>query len=178
MNIWIVLYSFYQILRIIWSRAMSIERASGSRFGLHWAAVYHIVDVLDMTYAWTSGGRWCTWSSVLTLILWILNLGTMKKLFNIIWVFALGIVIVLTGMLFSCLPIDSCICSFNSMLVSWSCLSPSVHARPIISVIYAWSGNAIQMLSCIKTSSIYLCICDNRHVSTFVNGSFGNWTIV
>lgn len=178
MNLWIVLYSFYQILRIGGSRTVSVKRASSSRFGLHWAAIYHIIDVLHMAYPWPSSSWWRPRSSVVALVLWILSLRTMEKLFNIVWILALCIVVVRTQMLLPRLSINPGVCSFNSMLVSWSCLSSSIHTWSIIGVVYTWSGNTIQMLSCVKTSSVYLMNCANGHVSTLVNSCFGNGTVI
>ena len=67
----VVLELLNQIWRIVWAATVGVERAAGSRFVLHRAAVDHVVDVLDVADPWDSSAWRPTGSTTLSNLLWV-----------------------------------------------------------------------------------------------------------
>ena len=174
MNIWVILQPLQQIvLWIVWSWTMSIEWATSSGFSIGWAAIDHVIheDTTLSCHSWLSTLTSSSCCIIMRKLLLLLHLKVMKYLFHIIL-----IIHVLLFTLFSSL-LDSSVCSLYCMLVSRSSLGCTRHAWTVVSVIDAWSRNAIQMLSCVEASSVDVLIGANRHIAALMNSCLSDWAV-
>lgn len=173
MDIWVVLQPLQQIiLWIIWSRPMCIKWAPSSRFIIHWATIDHVIDedTSLSCHPWLPTLTTAS-SIIMRKLLLLLHLKVMKNLFHIIL-----IVHILLFALFSSL-LDSSICSLYCMLISSSGFGCARHVWAVISVIDAWSRNAIEMLSCVEASSVNVLIGTNGHIPALMNSCLSDWAV-
>ena len=87
----------------------------------------------------------------------------MKNLFHIILIVHMLLFALLSSLL------NSSICSLYCLLISSSSFGCTRHVWAIVSVIDAWSRNAIEMLSCVEASSVNVLIGANGHISALMN---------
>ena len=176
MNIRVILQPLHQIiLRIIWAWTMSIKWASSSRFVIHRAAVDHVIykDPL-YCHSWLHSLTSSCGSMVIRKRLLLLHLKVMKNFFHIILI--IHIYHILLFALFSSL-LDSSVCSLYCMLISSTGFGSSRHVWAVVSVVDAWSRNAVQMLSCVEASAVNVLIGADRHVSTLVNSCLSDGAV-